>query len=260
MYVLEKKHYNGQIILAFALMIMGIFMFLLLVVKSAELSRERIRIQISADAAALAMATFQARALNAIADRNFILKYPSGTTTRLYGKPPPQDFSMPGIDKIDENVYEFPSKTNFEDYMRIISPYQAQQDSFYSLYDDLIVKIGEEYLRKNNAKAFIYDVEITPFDFRREQITVKYISWKDDVTGKKKALRDLVDGWISIPARKNIYSYIYVRKEFEIWNTSFLFDAVSMGEVAMDNGEIWPNPKPTFKARLSQTQDKGVLH
>jgi hypothetical protein len=255
----RKLNNNGQVILAFAFMIMVIFSFLFFIVQLSKLSRERLRIQIAADSAALGMATFQARALNAVADRNYILKYPSGNKDLRYGNTGESSYSFPGMDQIDATQYEFPSKTLFHSYMELMAPYIEQQDSFMELYERIIPRIGEDYIKRNDKDAFLYEYVVPSFDFRREKITVKYIDWEQNIGGSKMGMNELVDGWINVPDRY-IYSYVRVGKKIAIWGNYFLFDAVALGEVVPKSGELWPDPKPTYKARLAPTQEKGVYH
>lgn len=255
---MKKKNNSGQIMLVFAFVAMAMFMFLLLVVYVSQLSRERIRLQTAADASALAMASFQARALNAIADRNFTLKYPSGDPQRRYGNPSPGDFSFPGIDQIDENMYLFSSKQQFLDVTRQFRLYQQQQDKFYILYSKLIPEIGKEYLKKNDSDASLVEVIQPSLQFNRQTVTVKYIDWSD-VTGKKIERRESIDAWME---NRNTYLYTFVRaaKEVTVWGQTFTFQVTALAEVVRNSGEVWPDPKPTYKSRLAPTQETGVLH
>jgi len=248
---------RGQIVIAFVGMIMAIVLFLLLIVNVSTLSRERIRLQTAADARALAMATFQARALNAITDRNFILKYPSGDQKKQMD--PKSGFSFPGIDVVANGLFIFPSKTDFEKYVKVIAPYQRQQDKFLELYTKLIPRIGETYLKKNDAKAVATDTPIiVSFDIKREEITVLYIDWqRGDPEGKAN---ELIDGWMK-REEKLLYSFTEIQKKIKVWGESFDYKTTAMATVIPFSGKLWPQPYPQYKSCLTQTEENDeVLH
>lgn len=247
---------RGQIVIAFVGMIMALVLFMLLIVNVSTLSRERIRMQTAADASALAMATFQARALNAIADRNFILKYPSGDPKKQWD--PQSAFSFPGIDVIAEGLFIFPSKTDFEKYVKVITPYQRQQEKFFELYAKLIPTIGETYIKKNDTKALKDTFTIIPFDIKQQQITVLYLDWERG--GPEGKANQLIDGWM-IGGENFLYSFVQLKKTVEVWGETFNYKTTAMGAVIPFSGKLWPEPYPQYKSCLTQTDENDeVLH
>lgn len=249
-----KNVKNGQVLFMFVSSVIVIFTFLTLIMNITKISIAKIRLQKAADAAALAMATYQARCFNAISDKNFILKYPSGDKNTIYPK-----YSFPGVDKISVyEGYEFISESEFENYLRIITPHQNQQERFIKIYEKMIPKLAEDYTDKNDKDAVVYDYTSTDFKFRRETAKIKYRDWQKSIGGKYE-LRDELETALNHSLNYS-FSIVKLNKTVNIWNNQFKFQAVALADVVKDTGQLWPNPKPEYKAKLASTQEQGVMH
>lgn len=253
------KSKNGQILFMFLFSVLVIFTFFTLITNVSKLSVAKMQLQKAADAAALAMSTYQARAFNAISDKNYILKYPSGDETNVYKAGDKTGFSMPGVDKAGvDNGFEFISESDFEGYLKMLTPHQAQQDSYVRIYQKLIPKLAEDYSAKNDDNAKVIDAPFTLFAFKREKIKVRVRDWINS-TGGQYNYRENIDAWMTHPTTYS-YSLVKLHKAINLWNISFDLEAVALGEVVMQSSQIWPDPKPAYKSKLGITQEKGVLH
>jgi hypothetical protein len=253
------NHKKGQILFMFVFSVMVIIGFMTLLVNISKVSIARLKLQKAADASALTLATYQARALNAVADKNFILKYPSGDKKKVYIKNSDTGYSFPGIHQVDVSEgFEFSFKSDYENFLNITTPHIEQQNMFINIYEKLLPKIVEEYTSKNDKDATIYDKAISPFTFKRENVRVKYREWEKSV-GKNVEYRKDIDAWM-VDTGNYLYSLIKLRKNYEIWDTNFNMEAVGLGEVVRDVGELWEEPKPEYMAKLATTQEEGVLY
>ena len=255
----SQKNKNGQILFMFVFAVLVIFAFLTLIMNISKLSSAKIKLQKAADAAALAMATYQARCFNAVADKNFILKYPSGDKNKIYDKTNKSSYSFPGVDQISVyDGYEFISESEYENYLRVITPHQDQQDRFIRIYEKMIPKLAEDYAGKNDKDATVYDYSLPNFKFTREKVKIKYRDWRKSIGGKYE-LRDELETAMN---HTNNYSYSMVRlnKTINIWKNEFKLQAVALAEVVKDKAQLWPEPKPEYKAKLAPTQEEGVIH
>lgn len=250
---------NGQVLFMFVFSVLVIFSFLTLVMNISKLSVAKIKLQKAADSAALTMATYQARCFNAIADKNFILKYPSGDKTKVYDKSNKESYSFPGVDKISVyDGFEFISQSEYENYLRIITPHKDQQDRYIKIYSKIIPRLAEDYAGKNDKDATLYDYNSTNFKFVRETTKIKYRDWQKSIGGKYE-LRDELETAMNHP-RNYTYSMVKLNKIVNLWSNKFTLQAVALAEVVKDKAELWPEPKPVYKARLARTQEKGVMH
>lgn len=253
-----RRRERGQVLVSFPLLILLLFSFLSLVFLFWKVTYEKMRLQAAADASALAMSTFQARALNIIADLNYQLKYPSGDPKRVY-----PDYSFPGIDQCSPPDYTFPSETVLVGnpsahppevgYLQLIALKQRAQDNFIELYLQLVPALGGKYLQENEPESEVMDSQITPLEFKREKVTVRYRDFKADPTGSTIRYLDDIDGWME---SRQIYHFaeLTVSKQLEILGYPFFLQAKARAEVVLDSGQLWPDPSPTFEARLTSAE------
>ncbi|MFC1567021.1 Tad domain-containing protein [bacterium] len=258
----SNSHKNsGQIIVMLLFMITTIFTFLLLIVNVSKVSVEAIKLQTAADSVVLAVSTFQARLLNSVSDRNFILKYPSGDKQKRYEPNDPNSYRYPGIDQVQASEgYVFGSQTIFENVIKLYARYQRQQDAFIGLYGKLIKeRIGEEFKQKNDKQARITNQFFESPSLVREDIEIEYIAWIEEATGKKNAKRKSINGWIK-PTDEDVGSYVKLAKQFEIWDQEFTLEASAAAYVVSDRAQMWPEPSPRYFTILIPTGDRDVLH
>ncbi|MCP4481386.1 MAG: hypothetical protein GY817_00970 [bacterium] len=257
-----KKRQRGQIMYMFLFVFTAMMTFAYLMINLTELSIAKVKLQKAVDAAALAIATYQARAFNAIADKNYILKYPSGDKNIVF-----PDYHQSGIDLLDRSTpHTFAGTVDYQSYfggggyIGVLPLHQNQQDKFASIYANLLPKLAENFILKNDKDALLFDQQFTPLDFRRQYINIQYKNTTE--VGKvfeKLVLLDHIPAWMT-HADHYTYSIVVLQKELELWGESFIFEAVALGEMTRKDASVWPNPKPEFKARLSPTQEKGVYH
>ncbi len=253
------KNKNGQIIFMFVFSVLAVFAFITLIINVSKLSVAKIKLQKAADSIALTMATYQARCFNAISDKNFILKFPSGKKTETFKKDDPDSFSFPGIDQISMyDGYEFISESEFQNYLKIITPHQNQQDKFVSIYQQMIPRLKDDLIAKNDKDAKVLESQMSQFNFRRENVRIKYRDWIHS-SGSRAEIRVNVDAWMVHP-NSYVYSMVTLNKIVTLWNKTFNLQAIALGEVVNVGAELWPDPKPHYKAKLGQTREKGVLH
>ncbi len=264
---------KAQIALMFAFSILTIIGMVELVINISKLSIARLKLQKAVDAAALAVATMQARCFNAVADKNFILKYPSGDRqvsfkTRTLG------YSFPGIHQIDarkgfifnsyKELFGEGKTQEVGGYLNIITPHIELQDKFVSVFSRLVNQIGVEYLNKNDKEAKIVAYKISPFKFVREYVDLKYRDIAKTQEINRIRFQNHVSAWM-IDKSRYMYAIIEAKKNVKIAKQDFTFRAVALGDVSKEKGVIWgsndnEDPKPEFISKLAITQESGVLY
>lgn len=264
---------KAQIALMFVLSILTMIGMVELVVNISKLSIARLKLQKAVDAAALAIATMQARCFNAVADKNFILKYPSGDKQK-YFKTRNEGYSFPGIHQVDytkgfvfnteRELFGEGEPQKVGGYLNIITPHIELQDKFISVFTLLVSQIGTEYLVKNDDKAKIDAYKIAPFHFEREYVNLKYRNLAKTKETNKYKFQNHVSAWM-VDKSRYMYAIVEAKKNLKIANQDFDFRAVALGEVVKTKGVVWgrndaEDPKPEFLSRLAITQEEGVLH
>jgi hypothetical protein len=258
------NHKKGQILFMFVFSVLVIFGFLTLAINISKLSIARLKLQKAADSAALALATYQARCFNAVADKNFILKYPSGDKEKVYISPT-QGYSFPGIHQVDMSTgFIFISEAEYlgdeknPGFLQIIDPHIEQQDNFINIYEKLLPRIVDDYVKKNDTNATINEYRSSKFSFKRETVDIKYRDLRSG-SGNTIVMKKDVPAWMT-DSSNYTYSIVKLKKVYKIWNMVFNMQAIALGEVVKNRGQIWEEPKPEYMAKLAITQEDGVLH
>ena len=242
--MLEDVLYSrrGQIMLPFVFFIFFLFLVMNMLVELLNISRERVNLQRAADAGALAMATFQARALNSVTDKNFILKYPSGDRTVVANTPPQAGDPLPGINTVSEDKYTFSSRSVFEYYMKVMGLHQTMQEQFVDLYGKLVPKIAIDYITRNLSEEGKENIQAPAlysetFDFQRIPMSVKYVDWDADASGSTLSDSIMVPSYM-IGGNRLYRTAVDLEQKYSFFGQDLTLKASASAEV-IPKGRVW---------------------